>query len=284
MELGIIASTENRAAGELVEFARHLEALGYESLWLPELFGREPVATAGYLLGRCNRLKLATGIANVYVRDPCAMAQTRRTLAELSDGRFITGLGVSNVGLNQARGHEWQAPLPKMRSYLEAMREAALDSPAPADPGPLYIAAHGPMLQALGAEQTDGVITYLMPPEHTRESRARIGAASGLSAVCPFLAEADPKLARERARKALAYYMTLDYYHREWRKLGFVETDFADGGSDRLIDTLVAWGDKAALEERLDAYREAGANRVIVMPFDPISATVGAVEVLAPAG
>ena len=123
-----------------------------------------------------------------------------------------------------------------------------------------------------------------VPPEHTRESRARIGAASGLSAVCPFLAEADPKLARERSRKALAYYMTLDYYHREWRKLGFVETDFADGGSDRLIDTLVAWGDKAALEERLDAYREAGANRVIVMPFDPISATVGAVEVLAPAG
>ncbi|MDH3643255.1 MAG: TIGR03620 family F420-dependent LLM class oxidoreductase [Gammaproteobacteria bacterium] len=266
--IGAIVSTEGMPAVQLVEFAQRLETLGYESLWLPELFGREPVATAGYLLGQTQRLQVATGIANVYVRDAHAMAQTRQTLAELSAGRFILGLGVSNVGLNTARGHTWQMPLPKMRSYLDALDAAAIDSPPPTEPAPLYIAAHGPRLQALGAERTDGIITYLMPPEHTAQSRARIGPGPALSVVCPFLAEPDAAIARQKARKALKYYVTLDYYHQEWSKLGFADADFADGGSDRLIDTLVAWGNEGALRDRLAAYRDAGANRVIVMPFD----------------
>jgi len=247
-DVGVIVSTESMQTQTLTDFARLLEAHGYESLWLPELFGREPIATAGYLLGRTNQLQIATGIANIYVRDAHAMAQTRQTLAELSGGRFILGLGVSNVGLNTTRGHDWQMPLPKMRAYLDAMEAAAIDSPRPEKPAPLYIAAHGPRLQALGAERTDGIITYLMPPEHTASSRASIGPSATLSVVSPILAESNPAIAREKARKALKYYMTLDYYHREWSKLGFTAADFADGGSDALVDTIVAWGDEDALE------------------------------------
>ena len=284
-EIGVIVATENLDARALCAAASRLESAGYESLWLPELFGREPVATAGYLLGRTERLKLATGIANVYVRDPHAMAQTRRTLAELSGGRFLLGLGVSNPSLNATRGHTWEMPLPKMRAYLDAMAAAVIDAPEPQTPAPLHIAAHGPRLQALGAERADGIITYLMPPAHTAASRGRIGAAAQLSVVSPFLAETDPQTARQKARKALRYYTTLDYYHREWRQLGFSDEDFADGGSDRLIDTLVGWGDQAALRERLNAYREAGADRVIVMPFDAARADGGdALSLLAPAG
>lgn len=282
-EIGVIAATETLDARALCAFAARLEALGYESLWLPELFGREPVATAGYLLGRTERLKLATGIANVYVRDAHAMAQTRRTLAELSGGRFIVGLGVSNPGLNATRGHDWEMPLPKMRAYLHTMSAAVIEGPEPQTPAPLHIAAHGPRLQALGAQRADGVITYLMPPAHTAASRERIGPAAQLSVVSPFLAETDPQTARQKARKALRYYVTLDYYHREWRKLGLGDEDFADGGSDRLIDTLVGWGDQAALQTRLDAYREAGADRVIVMPFDAAREDGGdALSLLAP--
>ena len=268
LDFGVIVQTEVMQADALVDFAHRLETQGYESLWLPELFGREPVATAGYLLGRSERLRVATGIANVYVRDAHAMAQTRRTLAELSDGRFILGLGVSNVGLNETRGHAWQMPLPKMREYLDSIEAAAIRSPAPAEPAPLYIAAHGPKLQTLGAQRTDGIITYLMPPEHTRSSREHIGPDTALSVVCPFLAESDPTIARRKARKALEYYVTLDYYHREWSNLGFSEMDFVDGGSDRLVDMLVAWGDEEALRARVAAYQEAGASRVIIMPFD----------------
>jgi probable F420-dependent oxidoreductase len=265
---GVIISSETMGSTALVDFTQWLEANGYESLWLPELFGREPVATAGYLLGKTERISIATGIANIYARDAHAMAQARQTLAELSSGRFLLGLGVSNVGLNATRGHDWLMPLPKMRDYLEAMDKAAIDSPTPSAPAPLYIAAHGPKLQRLGAERTDGIITYLMPPEHTVTARKNIGPDPELSVVCPFLAESDPVIARQKSRKALSYYVTLDYYHREWTKLGFTDEDFAGGGSDRLIDMLVAWGDAQALRARVAAYVSAGASRVIVMPFD----------------
>ena len=199
------------------------------------------------------------------------MAQTRQTLAELSAGRFILGLGVSNPGLNQMRGHVWQMPLPKMKSYLAAMVEASVDAPKPDEPAPLYIAAHGPKLQTLGANHADGIITYLMPPLHTRASRQHIGLNTNLTVVSPFLLESNPIKARARSRKALQYYMTLDYYRREWSQLGFDEDDFIDGGSDRLIDTLVGWGDKDALEERLNTYYTEGADRVIAMPFDKLT-------------
>jgi probable F420-dependent oxidoreductase len=264
---GLIISTEQFNAAELVQFTHAVEGRGYDSLWLPELFGREPFATAGYLLGRTDRIAVATGIANVYARDAHALAQARQSLAELSGGRFILGLGVSNAGLNQARGHPWQAPLPKMTACLDALAAIKVAAPQPAQLGPLYIAAHGPKLQALGARRCDGIITYLMPPQHTRESRARIGAASALNVVAPFLAEVDPVIARAKARAALKMYMQLDYYHREWRKLGFADADFAQGGSDRLIDTLVGWGDADALQRRIAAFEQAGATRVIVMPF-----------------
>jgi len=270
-QCGVLISTEQFQSAELVEFTRTLEARGYDSLWLPELFGREPVATAGYLLGRTERIAIATGIANVYVRDANAMAQARQSLAELSGGRFILGLGVSNAGLNAARGHAWQSPLQKMTTYLDALDAIKPASPAPAQPCPTYIAAHGPALQTLGARRTDGIITYLMPPEHTRQSRVRIGTAAALNAVAMFLAERDPTIARGKARAALKMYVRLDYYHREWRKLDFTDADFADGGSDRLIDMLVAWGDDDALRERASEFERAGATRVIVMPLGLLS-------------
>jgi len=270
-QFGVLVSTEQFQSAELVEFTRTLEARGYDSLWLPELFGREPVATAGYLLGRTERIGVATGIANVYVRDANAMAQARQSLAELSGGRFILGLGVSNTSLNSARGHVWQSPLGKMTAYLDALDAIKPASPAPGQPCPTYIAAHGPALQTLGARRTDGIITYLMPPEHTRQSRVRIGAAAALNVVAMFLAERDPVVARGKARAALKMYVRLDYYQREWRKLGFTDADFADGGSDRLIDMLVAWGDSDALQERAAEFKRAGATRVIVMPLGLLS-------------
>ena len=267
MQRGVLVSTEQFNSAALVEFAKALDARGYDSLWLPELFGREPMATAGYLLGKTDRIAIATGIANVYVRDAHAMAQARHTLAELSGGRFLLGLGVSNAGLNTSRGHTWQPPLKKMTAFLDALDKVEVAAPAATQRCPTYIAAHGPQLQALGARRTDGVITYLMTPQHAQQSRTRIGSSAALSVVAMFLAERDPTVARAKARAAVKMYVRLDYYQREWRKLGFADTDFADGGSDRLIDTLVAWGDDDALRARVAAFEAMGATRVIVMPL-----------------
>ncbi len=195
------------------------------------------------------------------------IAQARQSLAELSGGRFILGLGVSNVQLNASRGHAWQPPVQKMTAYLDALDAVTVASPAPPQPCPTYVAAHGPQLQRLAAARTNGVITYLMTPQHARESRKRIGPTAELNVVAMFLAERDPVIARAKARAGIKVYVGLDYYHREWRKLGFTDVDFTDGGSDRLVDTLVAWGDERVLQDRLAAFEDAGATRVIVMPF-----------------
>ena len=266
--LGVISLLDNLRAAELVEFVQGIEALGYGSYWIPELFGREPIATAAYLLAHTREISVATGIANIYVRDPHAMVQARHTLSELSGGRFILGLGVSNVGLNTARGHTWQAPVRKLSKYLDAMEAITPEGAAHGSVAPLHIAAHGPGLQAVASARGDGVVTYLMSPEHTRLSRQRIGAEAGLDVVCMMLAETDPARARARARTALAYYLGLDYYHREWLQLGFGKADFEHGGSDELIDMLVACGDAEALQARIAEHVNAGASRILIMPLD----------------
>lgn len=271
---GILLRTDDRPAPELLETVERLEADGCDSVWLPEMFSREPTTTAAFLLSHTRRIRVATGIANVYVRDAHCMAQTRHTLAELSGGRFILGLGVSNATVNAERGHEWQAPVEKMRTYLKAMDAVRVQAPRPPDMGPLYLAAHGPRLQALAAERADGFITYLMPPAHTRTSRERTGAGPRLIAVFPYLAERDPDTARATIRRQMKPYFGLDYYHREWRKLGFTDDDFAGGGSDTLVDAICVWGDRSALEGRVADYEQAGASGVVILPLSQASLTV----------
>ena len=266
---GVLAMLDKHSISETTAYVHQLEELGYDSFWIPELFGREPFVAAAHLLGHTSRIVVATGIANIYVRDVHAIAQGRHTLAELSAGRFILGVGVSNVALNDARGHVWQPPLFKMTDFLDKLATIKVQSAAATASAPLILAAHGPQLQRLGGERCDGILTYLMSVEHTRRSRERLGPAAELNVVCAMLAETDASAARRIARTTLAYYLTLDYYHREWRKLGYGDADFCDGGSDRLIDMLVGWGDAATLEARLAAHVAAGATRVIVMPVDP---------------
>ena len=268
IQRALLLFTDRYPRDALLARVEQIEELGFESLWLPETFGREPIATAGYLLARSERLCIGTGIANVYVRDANAMAQARHSLAELSSGRFLLGLGVSNAEMNAMRGHAWEPPLPKMKSYLDQLDAAAVWSPSAARPAPLHLAAHGPQLQKLATARALGVITFLMPLQHASVTRARLGGQPELSVVVPFIANGDPVSARAKARARLQIYMQLDYYRREWRALGFAETDFADGGSDRLIDALVAWGDADVLNARIAAFERAGATRVIVNPLE----------------
>ena len=264
-KLGVLFNTDRLKHSEFIHYAQRLEALGYESLWLPELFTRDPYAAAGYLLASTTRLKLATGIANIYGRDPLATVSASATLQELSEGRFILGLGVSNATLNQARGHQWQNPVTKLTDYLTAMSAVKLTCAQP--DFPVHVAAHGPKMLACAATLADGVNTYLMPAAHAKQAAGIIGPDKSLNTMLFCLDDPNPDTARHTARKALAYYMGLDYYHRAWRTFGFAADDFADGGSDRLIDAVVAWGDIQQINQRIQDQYDAGANRVVLIPI-----------------
>lgn len=269
MEAGLLYTTDRLSADELTGFARDAEGAGIESLWLPEVSGRDPFALAGHLFAHTDDLRIATGIANVYARDPGAMRAGAATLAELSGGRFMLGLGVSNPGINAARGNPvWEPPLTRMRGYLEAMD--SVEMTLPKTPYPRYVAAHAKGLMAVARDHADGAHTYLMTEEHTRWARARLGAVPALSPVMFVLVETDANAARGLIRRAIAYYMQLDYYHRAWKALGFAEQDFREGGSDRLIDAVAAWGSLGDVRARLSAQVEAGASRVIVIPLNAV--------------
>lgn len=279
---GLLCSTDHLAAAQLAELAQELERLGFDALWLPELLGREPIATAGWVIAKTTRIGVGTGIANAYARDALAAAQARRTLAELSGGRFTLGLGVSHPPIAAMRGHDWLPPVRKLRTYLDAIARAEPQSPAPAVPAPIVIAGHGPKLLRLAAERADGAHTYLVTPEHTKNARAILGPAKSLRVVLPFTGETDPARARKAARAALSLYLPFPAYHRLWSGLGFAPPDWTGEASDRLIDGLTAWGEPERIRARAREYLAAGASQILLLPIQrlrldgPLRATLEA--------
>jgi len=265
----LIAFTDGFPATALERFARRVEELDFESLWVTEFTGRDPYTTAAHLLAHTQTLTIATGIANVYAHDAIVAAQNRQTLAELSGGRFVLGLGVSHPPMAEMHGLPWLPPLEKVETYLDTMERTRVDSPRPDAPAPIWLAANGPRLLDLVARRLDGANTYLLPPAHTRHAREILGPDKRINVVLPCCLCEDPAVARKTARRALSIYMPLPAYQREWIKWGFDEADWAQGGSDRLIDGLVAWGDEAAIRARIAEHEAAGASHVAISAYNP---------------
>lgn len=257
-------------AEEAAEFAQRVEALGYDALWVPEAVGRDPFTLLGFLAARTTQLVFATGIANIYARDAMTVRAVRETLGELSGGRFVLGLGVSHAPLvTGVRGHAYKKPVTTMRAYLEGIEKATYAGPRADPPTPVVIAALRENMLRLAAERCAGAHPYLVPPEHTRRARAILGEGPFLAPEQMVLLETDAGKAREVARKNLATYLGLPNYRRNLLWLGYEESDFEEGGSDRLVDDLVAWGDEDAIRARVRAHRDAGADHVCIQPFRP---------------
>ncbi len=269
-KLGVWASLDGMAAADAAKFAQRVEALGYSALWTPESRGRNVLVNAAWLLANTTRLVIATGIANIYARDAMAMANAQRGLDEQSGNRFLLGLGVSHVPLVATlRGHTYGKPVATMRAYLAAMKGAPYGAPMPPKPSTTVLAALGPQMLALAAEQADGAHPYNTTPEHTAMARRALGPNKHLYPEQMVLLETDPARARAGARAALAHYLSLPNYVNNWRRLGFGDTDFAGGGSDKLIDATIAWGDEAAIRKRIQAHWDAGADHVCIQPLPP---------------
>ncbi|MGX1851183.1 LLM class F420-dependent oxidoreductase [Streptomyces sp. NPDC055299] len=254
------AAVARRAAGEI-------EQLGYGALWFGETPANESMSQAAVLLAATERITVATGIANIWVRDASAAHAGARTLAEAYDGRFLLGLGASHAPLVGARGHAYTKPLAAMRAYLDAMDEAPDDGPtAEAAPGRV-LAALGPKMLELARDRTAGAHPYFVTPEHTARAREILGAGPLLAPEQAVLLESDPATARALAREHhTRFYLQLPNYTGSLRRLGFGDEDFAAGGSDRLVDAIVAWGDVDAVRRRIMEHHDAGADHVAVQP------------------
>lgn len=270
-KLGAWCFLDAMPAGGIAVAAQRIEALGYGTLWIPEAVGREAFASAAFLLSATTKLVVATGIANIYARDAMTMAAGRATLAEQSAGRFLLGIGVSHRPLVQGiRGHEWSKPLSTMREYLAAMERAPYTAIAPTEAAPTVIGALHPKMLALAAEKTSGAHPYLVPPEHTEFARGIMGPDAWICTEQKVLLETDAAKARGVARHTIAMYLGLPNYRRNLERFGYGDRDFAAGGSDRLVDAIVAWGDEKAIASRIQAHLDAGANHVCIQPLHPL--------------
>jgi probable F420-dependent oxidoreductase len=285
--LGVWASTDAMSAAAAAAFAQRVEARGYSALWIPEGRGRNALVHSSWLLANTQKLAVATGIANIYARDPMAMAAAQKGLAEQSGGRFVLGIGVSHAPtVQQLRGHSYGKPLATMRAYVEGMRKAVYQAPEPRERPLLILAALGPRMLALAAELADGAHPYNTTPEHTHNARRLLGPHKLLCPEQLVLFETDPAKARAAARRTLARYLQLDNYVRCWRQQGFGD-ELAGGGSDRFVDAIVAWGDEEAIRARIEQHWDAGADHVCIQPLSSEGARPGIderiLEALAPA-
>ncbi|MFJ5677099.1 LLM class F420-dependent oxidoreductase [Streptomyces sp. NPDC093097] len=249
--------------------AREIEQLGYGALWFGEgPASKEAFSHAGLLLSATERITVATGIANIWGRDAAAANAATHTLAEAYEGRFLLGLGASHAPLVSMRGHTYAKPLATMRDYLDAMDGAPYEGPV-AEPAPARVlAALGPKMLELSRGRAAGAHSYFVPTEHTAGAREILGAGPLLAPEQAVLLETDPAAARALAREHYTrFYLELPNYVGNLRRFGFEDEDFTGGGSDRLVDAIVAWGDADAIRTRVRAHLDAGADHVSIQPL-----------------
>lgn len=268
-----------RAQG--VEFVHELEELGFAAIWTGEGLGtRELFLNAAGVLAGTRSIVFGAGIANIWARDAVTMTTATRTIQESYPGRFVLGLGVSHREQVDPRGHVYRRPLATMREYLDAMDSAAFVSPLPGEtahtaPVERVLAALRPPMLRLAAERADGAHPYMTVPAHTAEARALLGPGKLLAPEVAFLLETDSARAREVGRAYLEWYLGVENFRASLLHQGFTEDDLAHGGSDLLVDSIVAWGDEDAVRRRVQEHLDAGADHVCVQAIDADPTAVG---------
>ena len=252
------------------EVAAEIEALGFGSLFLPEVGLKDCLVESASFLQATERLVVGTGIANIHARIAGTMEGAGRTLTALHPGRFVLGLGVSHGPLVQHMlGGTYSKPLATMRAYLERM--AAL--PEAIEPGSgrptRLLAALGPKMIELSGTHADGAHPYLVNPEQTARTREILGPDKWVVSEQAVVVgggdlgmDDDEQL--RRAHLHLEIYSGLPNYRNSWLRQGFEESDFVRGGSERLARGIVGMGSVERAAAAVSAHLDAGADHVVV--------------------
>ncbi|MDX3193408.1 TIGR03620 family F420-dependent LLM class oxidoreductase [Streptomyces sp. MN03-5084-2B] len=245
---------EDQPAGLIRDSVQELEELGWPAIWIPETEGREALTHAGFLLSATEHLTVVNGIAQIWSREAQRTRGGALLLADAYPDRHLLGLGFG-------AGKPGAKPLRAMNDYLDTLDTGKNVNPAPSAPIRRILAAYGPKMLELARDRSAGAHTYHVTPEHTAQAREILGAEPFLGVEHAVLFETDAAKAREIARKHLHVYLTTPYNIAKFLRLGYTEEDI-DGGSDRIVDDLVFWGDLETITAKLQAHLDAGADHV----------------------
>ncbi|MFL0239835.1 LLM class F420-dependent oxidoreductase [Mycobacterium sp. SMC-17] len=239
--------------GATPQQAAEIEALGYGAIWV----GGSPPAELEWvepLLGATERLKVATGIVNIWTAAAGPVAESFHRINTAYPGRFLLGIGVGHREVIT----EYKKPLDALNEYLDKLDEYGVPKEH------RVVAALGPQVLKLSARRSAGAHPYLTTPEHTAQARELIGPDAFLAPEHKAILTTDADKARAVGRKALELYLNLNNYLNSWKRLGFTDSDIAKPGSDRLVDAVVAYGTIDAIAARLKQHLDAGADHVPV--------------------
>ncbi|HVU71535.1 MAG TPA: LLM class F420-dependent oxidoreductase [Mycobacteriales bacterium] len=264
---------------EIAETAAELETLGYSALWIPDV-GGDVFASVDHLLAATRTTTIATGILNLWMHTSEETAQRHAELTAAHGDRLLVGIGVSHQALidRDAPGR-YAKPLTAMRAFLDGLDAA--ETPLPV--ASRVLAALGPKMLELARDRAAGAHPYNVTPDHTALAREALGPDAVLAPEQAVALTTDPAEARALARRHAAVYLNLPNYTNNLRRLGFGDEDLADGGSDRLLDALVAWGDESAIAARVQQHRDAGADHVCIQVLSAGGAPREQWRALAPA-
>jgi probable F420-dependent oxidoreductase len=303
---GCFIST-GRSIESAVERVKLAESLGYESVYVTHIAGRESLTVLTAYALATSRIRLGTGVVPIYTRTPATMAQTAATLDELAGGRLTLGLGVSHRPVVEGwHGQTIDRPVAEMREYVAIVRAILRGEDPPRgekwqtgfrlfglDPRPalpIYVAALSPAMLRLAGEVADGVILWLCNPSYIRDvvipevraGRERAGLTlDGFDVVAavPAALSQDRDSAYAAMRKDLIPYFGLPFYRAMIERTGFgadiAGYDAAAGDldamqaaiSDEFLDELTAVGDASALTAGIERYRAAGAGSPCIGPI-----------------
>jgi probable F420-dependent oxidoreductase len=239
---------------EIASAAIELESLGFGSIWIG---GSPPddLELLEAILAATSRLVVGTSIVDIWRSDPAALNAGHTRVRDQFPGRFYLGLGSGHASAAEATGQKYVRPLSKLRDFASSLS-------TPADER--LFAALGPKTLEASRELAAGALPYLVPPAHTADARRILGPDRLLIPEQKIFIGTDEREARATARSRTAHYRTLPNYTNNLRRYGLTDDDFAGEGSDRWVDTVVAWGDENAVRERVNAHLEAGADHVAI--------------------
>ncbi len=242
------------AAQPTVDVAAELESLGFDALWASGGFDPGLSPTFGQLLAATTRIAVASGIVSMWAGAPSDVGTAVADLEARFPGRFLLGIGASHAPLVSG----YARPYSHMVAYLDALD--ALETPVPVERR--VLAALGRRMLELAAERAAGAHSYFVPVEHTAHARSVLGPAPLLAPEVAVVLETDPVAARALAREYASLYLGLPNYTQNLRTFGFGDEDIEGGGSDRLIDAVIPWGDAATIGDRIGEHYDAGADHV----------------------
>lgn len=242
---------------EIHEAAAELDQAGWGALWIPGLGGGDILGDAERLLRATENATVVTGVLSIWRHTADDMAAGHARLRREHGDRLLLGLGVSDAAAARQAGGTYR-PLAALNTYLDQLDQAT--DPVPA--AERLVAAMGPKLTELAGRRSAGTHPFLVTPDFTATARDMLGPHPLLAPYQAVVVDEDPDRARSTARGFLAPFIGMGHYANSLLRQGFTEDDLAHGGSDRLIDAVVAWGDPDTIDKRVRAHLDAGATHV----------------------